>query len=97
MAGGGVHGRVVGIAHGIITGVGVIMAMFQVFIMMWILAGEDTTGNAIGTGTRGTMNGLITDDFNGTGRRGIAIDIGKDNKPGASRIINLDHNSRGKS
>jgi hypothetical protein len=34
MAGGGVHGKVVGIAHGIITGAGVIITMFQVFIMM---------------------------------------------------------------
>jgi hypothetical protein len=34
MAGGGVHGKVVGIAHIIITGVGVIITMFQVFIMM---------------------------------------------------------------
>jgi hypothetical protein len=34
MAGGGVHGKVVGIAHIIMTGVGVIITMFQVFILM---------------------------------------------------------------
>jgi hypothetical protein len=34
MAGGGVYGKVVGIAHIIITGVGLIMTEFQVFILM---------------------------------------------------------------
>jgi hypothetical protein len=34
MVGGGVYGKVVGIAHIIITGVGVIMTMSQVFILM---------------------------------------------------------------
>jgi hypothetical protein len=34
MVGGGVHGKVVGIAHGIITGVGHITTMFQLFILM---------------------------------------------------------------
>jgi hypothetical protein len=34
MAGGGVHGKVVGIAHIIITVAGVIIEMFQVFILM---------------------------------------------------------------
>jgi hypothetical protein len=34
MAGGGVYGKVVGIAHNIITGAGVIMTMFQAFILM---------------------------------------------------------------
>jgi hypothetical protein len=34
MVGGGVHGKVVGIAHSIITGVGLIITMFQVFILI---------------------------------------------------------------
>jgi hypothetical protein len=34
MVGGGVHGKVVGIAHNIITRVGVIITMSRVFIMM---------------------------------------------------------------
>jgi hypothetical protein len=34
MAGGGVHGKVVGIVHVIMTGVGFITTMFQVFILM---------------------------------------------------------------
>jgi hypothetical protein len=34
MVGGGVFGKVVGIVHVITTGVGVIITMFQVFILM---------------------------------------------------------------
>ena len=34
MVGGGVRGKDVGIAHGIITGAGVIITLFQVFILM---------------------------------------------------------------
>jgi hypothetical protein len=34
MVGGGVYGKVVGIAHIFITGVGLIMMMFRVFIFM---------------------------------------------------------------
>jgi hypothetical protein len=34
MAGGGVYGKVVGIAHSVMTGAGVIITKFQVSIMM---------------------------------------------------------------
>jgi hypothetical protein len=34
MVGGGVHGKAVGIVHIIMTGAGVIITMFQVFILM---------------------------------------------------------------
>jgi hypothetical protein len=94
MVGGGVFGKVVGIVHVIITGAGVIITLFQVFILMWTLVGEDTTETIIGTGTGGTMNGFPTNDFNRTGRAGIMIDIGKGRELGASRAINLDHNNR---
>ena len=94
MAGGGVFGKVVGIAHIIMTGVGHIITMFQVFIMMWTQVGEDTTETIIGTDTGGTMNGFLTNDFNKTGVVGKRTDIGKSKKPGASRTINLDRNNR---
>ena len=84
----------VGIAHGIMTGAGVIIVMFQGSILMWTQVGEDTTGTVIGTGTRGIMNGFLTNDFNGTGRAGKIIDTGKGKEPGVSRAINLDHNHR---
>jgi hypothetical protein len=94
MVGGGVRGKDVGIAHGIITGAGVIITMFQVFILMLIQVGEDTTETIIGTDTGGTMNGFLTNDVDRTGRAGIIIDIGKGKELGASRAINLDHNNR---
>ena len=40
------------------------------------------------------MNGFLTHDFNGTGRAGKIIDVGKSKEPGASRVINLDRNNR---
>jgi hypothetical protein len=94
MAGGGVYGKVIGIAHSIITGAGVIIEMFQVFILMWTQVGGDTTETIIGTGTGGTMNGFLTNDFNRTGRAGIIIDVGKGKELGVSRIIKPDHNNR---
>ena len=94
MVGGGVYGKVAGIAHIIITEAGAIITMFQVFILMSIQVGEDTTETIIGMGTGGTMNGFLTHDFNRTGRAGIMIDIGKGKELGASGAINLDHNNR---
>src|SRR5512143_2640019 len=89
MAGGGVPGKAVGIAHIIITGVGLIITMFQAFILTWIQAGEDTTEPIIGTDTSGTMNGSLIADFSRTGRTGIMIDIGNGKEPGAYKAINL--------
>ena len=40
------------------------------------------------------MNGFLTNNFNGTGRAGKMIDVGKGEELGASRTINLDNNSR---
>ena len=94
MVGGGVHGKVVGIGHGIITGAGVIITPFPVFTLMSTQVGEDTTEPVIGPGTGGTMNGFLTDNFNRTGRPGIKIDIGNGKELGTSRVINLDHNHR---
>jgi hypothetical protein len=94
MVGGGVHGKVVGIAHIIMTGVGLIITMFQPFILMSTQGGEDTTETIIGTDTGGTINGFLTENFNGTGIAGIIIDIGKSKGPGMSKSINLDRNNR---
>jgi len=94
MVGGGVYGKVVGIARIIIIGAGVIITMFQVFILMWIQVGEDTTETIIGTGTHGTMTGFLANEFNRTGRAGKIVDIGKSKELGASKAINLDRNNR---
>jgi hypothetical protein len=94
MAGGGVHGKVVGIARIIITGVGLIITLFPVFILMWTRVGEATTEIIIGTDTVGTMNGSLTDGFNRTGGAGMTIVIGKGEGPGVCRAISLDRNNR---
>src|SRR5512137_2245722 len=96
MVGGGVPGKVAGIAHIIMTGDGLITAMFQVFILMWTQAGDGTTDTMIGTGTGGIMNGSLTNNFNRTGRAGTITDIGKSKHIGACRAINPDRNSRGR-
>jgi len=88
---GGVCGKVVGTVHVIITGAGVIMTVFQVFISMSTQGGEDTTEIVIGVGTDGTMNGFLTGDFNRTGRAGTIIDTGEEKEPGVSRAIEIDH------
>jgi hypothetical protein len=40
------------------------------------------------------MKGLISGGFDGTGRTGRTINIGKGNKRGASRAIDLDRSNR---
>jgi hypothetical protein len=94
MVGGGVPGKAVGIDRSIITAAGVIIEMFRVFILMWTRVGEDTTETVTGTDTGGTINGFPSGDFNKTGGAGIIVDIGKGAILGASRTINLDHNTR---
>ena len=94
MVGDGVYGKVIGIAHIIMTGAGLIITIFRDFISKLTRVGEDTTETVIGTGTSGTMNGFLTNDFNRTGKAGKMIDVGKGKEIGASRTINLDHNNR---
>ena len=96
MVGGGGHGKDVGIGHIITTGAGLITTMPQVFILMLTPIGESTTGSIIGTDIIGIMNEFLTNDFNKTGRAGVTIDIGKGKEPGASRVITLDRNNRGR-
>ncbi len=94
MVGGGVIGKVVGIAPSIMTGVGVIMIVSQVSILMWTHIGEDTTETMTGMGTGGTMTEFPTTDCNRTGIAGTTIDIGKGKELGASMTIDLDHYHR---
>ena len=94
MVGGGVYGRAAGIAHITMTEAGVIISVFQVFILMWTLDGEGTTETMIGKGTDGTMNEFLTNDFNKTGRVGKIVDIGKGMELGASKTFTLGRNNR---
>jgi hypothetical protein len=94
VVGGGVYGKVVGIAHTTMTGAGVIITAFQASILISTRVGGDTTGTVIGTGTAGIMNGSLTNGFNRIGRAGTILDIGNGKQPGASRAINLERNLR---
>lgn len=94
MAGGGVHGKVVGIARNIITRVGDIITMSRVFIMMSTRVGGGTTETVLGMDIAGIMNGYLLIDFNRTGKAGIITAIGKIKEPGASRAIVLDRNNK---
>jgi hypothetical protein len=94
MAGGGVFGRVVGIVHIIMTGVGFIMTESQAFILMYTRAGENSTDTITGTDARGTTKEFLTGDFTRTGRAGMMIDTGKGEGPGASRDTGLDRSPR---
>ena len=94
MVGGGVHGKVVGTAHSIMIGVGLIIMRSRVFILTWTRVGEDTTESIVGTDTGGTMNRFLTSDLTRTGRAGRITDIGKSKRPGESRAINPDRNNR---
>jgi hypothetical protein len=97
MAGGGVHGKAVGIDHSTTTVVGAISAVSRAFIMMWTRDGEGTTETVIGTDIAGTMNGFPISGFSRTGRGGMIIATGKIKEPGASRAITRDRNNRGRS
>jgi hypothetical protein len=97
VAGGGVSGKVVGIVHATITGVGLIMTTCHVFILMWTRVGEDTTGTIIGADIGGATNVFLTGDFGRTGRAGMIIAIGKGGEPGASSAISLDRYNRDRS
>ncbi|MHB8091775.1 MAG: hypothetical protein ACYDH8_09305 [Syntrophales bacterium] len=94
MAGGGVHGKVVGIAHCFITGDGFIITISQVSILMWTQVGKQITETIIGMGIGGTMNGSLTNDFNRTGKTGKRITIGKGKEIGVYGTINPGHNNR---
>lgn len=94
MAGGGAHGKVVGIARVIMTGDGLIMTVSQLFILMWSRVGEDFTETTVGTNTVGTMNGFLARDFKRTGRAGMTMDTGGEKEPGVSRTIEFHHNNK---
>jgi hypothetical protein len=91
MVGGGVCGKAVGIAHIIMTEVGVIMTVFQDSISMYTQVGEGTIETIIGTDIDGITNGFLTADFKRTGRPGKKIAIGKDEELGTLRNIEIDH------
>jgi hypothetical protein len=97
MAGGGVRGVVVGIGLATMIVVGLIMAMFRVFIMTWTQGGEDTIEIAPGAGIPGTMSALTTTGLTAIGTGGGIIDTGKGSRRGACRTIDQDRSRKDRS
>ena len=75
-----------GTTHTIMTGVGLIMAVCQAFILMWTHTGGIITETAAGMGTGGTMNGFRLRAFSRTGEPGKIIDTGRGKDVGVSMI-----------
>ena len=86
VVGGGVHGKVVGIAHGTIAQVGLTIEAFHLFIHEYPQVGGMITGIVVGKGIPGTSNQYLTINFSNTGAAGKRTGIGKSNKHGVSRV-----------
>jgi hypothetical protein len=94
MAGGGVHGKVGGIARSFMAAGGYLIKIYQVSILMWTQVGEQIIENVIGTVTGGTMNGFLTNDFNRIGKNGKRSAIGRGRSTGGYGTIDLSRNNR---
>jgi len=77
MVGGGVRGKDVGIARGIIIQVGTTIETFHLFIRGYLKAGEMNIGSIVGKDINGTISEYLTNMFNGTGGTGKIIGIGR--------------------
>ena len=85
MAGGGVHGKGAGIAHGNIAQVGSTIKAFHLFMQGYPQVGGMTTGSIIGEGIHGTTSEYLTNNFKRTGATGKRADIGRSSKLGVSK------------
>jgi hypothetical protein len=90
MAGGGVRGKDAGIDHATITQAGATIATFHLFIEGSPEAGEMTLGNIVGKAINGTTSAYNINRSSGTGGTGKRISIGKNNRPGASKVCSHD-------
>src|SRR5208337_4193779 len=93
MAGGGVRGKDVGIAHGTTTQVGPTIKGSHLFMQEYRQAGGMTTGTIAGKGISGTTNEYLSNKFSRTGRAGKIAGIGRSNKLGVSRGCNPERNN----
>jgi len=88
MVGGGVHGRVAGIAHGIMIRDGGIIAASRLFMLKYLLVGGMNTETVVGGAINGMLSRYPIIKSNRIGMAGKRIDIGNNNKIGESRIYN---------
>ena len=82
MAGGGVRGKVAGIAHGTTTLVGTTMEEPQNFIVRYRQVGGIITGIAVGVASNGTISEYLSASFKITGEPGKITGIGSGKIPG---------------
>jgi hypothetical protein len=85
VAGGGVHGKDVGIARITTTQAGDTIKVFHLFMQAYLQAGGMTTENIVGEGINGITNGYLSNKFNGTGRDGKTVSIGRSKILGVSK------------
>jgi hypothetical protein len=84
--GGGVRGRDDGIARITTIRVGATIKAFHLFTAEYHRAGGMTTGIIVGEDSNGTTSEYLSNKFNGTGRAGKRISIGRSKIPGVFRV-----------
>ena len=94
MVGGGVHGRVAGTAHGIMTRAGGIIAASRPFMLKYLLVGGMNTETVVGGAINGMLSGYPIIRSNRIGMAGKRIDIGSSSRIGGSRIYNPEADRR---
>jgi len=92
MAGGGVRGKVAGIALSTTTQVGRTMEEPQVFIDRYRQAGGIITAIVVGMDINGTISEFLSASFNGTGEPGKRTSIGNGKIPGECNARNIGRN-----
>jgi hypothetical protein len=86
VVGGGVRGKGVGIALGIMIQAGVTINTLHLFMVKCLHIGGMTIGGINGKGINGTTNEYLTIKFNGTGTNGNMTNIGRSKTLGTSKI-----------
>jgi hypothetical protein len=86
VAGGGVRGKDAGIARITTTQVGATIGEFHLFIVKYHHTGEMITGIIVGEDSNGTTSEYLSNKFNGTGRAGKRISIGRSKTPGVFKV-----------
>jgi hypothetical protein len=92
MAGGGAHGKAVGIAHGTTTRVGHTIKEFRIFIIRCQQAGGIITGTVVGTDINGIISEYLSARFNRTGEPGKKTGIGSGIIPGVCNVPKISLN-----
>lgn len=85
VAGGGVHGKAVGIAPNTMTEVGHITEVYHLFTEMFLPPGETITGINNGMVISGNNSGYLKETYNAIGADGKETSTGKNITPGVCK------------